>query len=196
MSPVEIGVAVCLLAIIGALCAIRWRLTIRHRKNHPAIQLEEETTAAIPADVYGDLELGLAANHVGSERQPSPAPTAASSAEGELDLQLLQFLSDEMPGGLSRQIDRYLAAFDSDRGGARTIFATSDRQQIHRLAHRLIAHAGAVHCIPLHTLATIMQSNAALLQPAELEQLMTEFDREFVILRKKLDALRASTEHA
>lgn len=194
MSPLEIGVALCLFAIIGMLCAIRWRMSIRRESNPPKRGLEEECTRTISTETRFFPQPGLSTKPVALNPQAPHGTAPASNADGELDLQLLRFLSDELPGGLSRQIDLYLAAFNSDRSRARTIFATRDRKEIHRLAHRFIAHAGAVHCIPLHTIATTLQSRSALLQSNEFDQLMSEFDREFVILTKKLDALRVSTE--
>ena len=121
---------------------------------------------------------------------PSAPPDEPSTS---VDLQLLRHLGDETAEGLSREIERFLNTFDADRKLAHSIAATGDRKQIHQIGHRLLGHSCAVHYEPLMELAEKLQSHAALLDSAELNEVLQEFDRRFDTLRKKLDALRAST---
>jgi hypothetical protein len=186
------GIAFACLVVIVVLYAIRRRLRTSPGDTLTDAREKSDTTSAAPAGL-ADPSVDFSDEAVGLKLESCAPLTTSSKAERELDLQLLRFLSEETSGGLSRQIDLYLSAFESDRCRARAIFATRDPRQIHRLAHRLIAHAAAVHCVPLHTLASTMQAESAQLRPREFEQLMTAFDREFAVLRKRLDALRGST---
>jgi len=128
----------------------------------------------------------------GVDANPTPCPKDAAMP-GEIDLTLLRHLSDDTTEGFHREIQRYLSAFELDLQEAHVIFADGERTQVHRIAHRLIAHSGAVHCEPLISLATTMQSEAANLPQEKLGALLRDFDREFALLRNKLDSLRAST---
>ena len=125
---------------------------------------------------------------------PSPAPPAL--APTDVDLQLLRQLGDATAGGLAREIERFVEAFDADRKLAHLIAANGDHKQIHQIGHRLLGHSCAVHYEPLIELAGKLQSQAALLDSTELDELMREFDRRFATLRNKLGALRASTARA
>ena len=113
-----------------------------------------------------------------------------------VDLQLLRHLGDETAEGLAREIERFVDAFDADRKLAHLIVATGDRKQIHLIGHRLLGHSCAVQYEPLRELAEKLQSHAALLDSAELNEVLQEFDRRFATLRNKLGALRASTARA
>jgi hypothetical protein len=129
-----------------------------------------------------------------------PEPTLARAGlkpeDHGLDLQLLRFLGDGSAKGLGQQIHIYLMAFDSDRRAAHCIFAEGDAKKIHGIAHRLVAHAGAVHFIPLLDLATTAQSDAAALTREQLDQLLRDIDREFIRLTNILDGIRVSIERA
>jgi HPt (histidine-containing phosphotransfer) domain-containing protein len=122
------------------------------------------------------------------------APETAGSPSAELDMRLLRELGDDTPDGLSREIERFLTSFDMDRQAAHATAASGDRKRLFQIAHRLLGHSSAVHHQVLMHLAEKIQSQAALLEPAELKQLLEDFDRGFASLRSKLDALRASIE--
>jgi hypothetical protein len=138
------------------------------------------------------IELG---NNVteSAELADSTSARSVTFTSDEIDLQLLRELGDDTPAGLNREIERYLAAFDADRQLARALVGSGDHKRIHQIGHRLLGHSGAVHYQPLMDLAGIIQSEAAVLDSAGLDRLLRDFDREFVALRNKLDALRAST---
>jgi hypothetical protein len=187
----------CLFTIAALLGFHRWR-TIRQQRrsrgesDEPALQRKQafdqkkSATDQAPSD---------------DRWPPSPSPPTVSSvetkpAEGGLDLQLLRFLSDGTAKGLGSQIELYLEALDSDRRAAHTIFAEGDPKKIHRIAHRLVAHAGTVQFMPLYALASAIQSEAAILTRKQLEQRLRDLDREFANLRNILNGFRASTEGA
>lgn len=185
----------CLLTIVLLLGFHRWR-SIR----------QQQQTAAGESNQRGlQLTQVIHPNHdfiEGSAESLRPGSRSNSSrtqekiADGGLDLQLLRFLSDGTAEGFVLQIDIYLKAFDADRQVAHVIFAKGDGKQIHRIAHRLVAHAGAVNFVPLVDLATTIQSAAAILTRKQLDQMVQEIDREFANLTNILDRLRASTARA
>jgi HPt (histidine-containing phosphotransfer) domain-containing protein len=169
-----------LLLVAGVFGVVRWR-----RRQRRKIRTGEQSTPRPGKATNSDSSITIAKPFLTSP--PSPADT-------ELDLQLLRYLSDGKAESLALQIQHYLAAFDSDRRLAHSIFAGGDRKQIHHIAHRLLAHAGAVKCEPLIELAATLQAEAAILDRKKLDELLQEFDREFADLRNKLESIRASTE--
>jgi hypothetical protein len=130
------------------------------------------------------------------EKSEIPLAAALTPAPADVDLQLLRQLGDETNKGLAREIERFLNAFDADRRLAHLVVANGDYKRVHQIGHRLLGHACAVHYEPLMELAEALQSQAALLDSAELNKLMQEFDRRFDTLRNKLAAPRASTARA
>jgi signal transduction histidine kinase/CheY-like chemotaxis protein/HPt (histidine-containing phosphotransfer) domain-containing protein len=113
--------------------------------------------------------------------------------QGEIDLEMLRFLGNETLEGLASQIDRFLASFDSDRLSARRILETGEREEIHRIAHRLLSHCSVVKYERLSRLAAELQRNAANATPDKLQGIFAEFEREFAAFRYKLESIRAST---
>ena len=116
------------------------------------------------------------------------APPAA-----EIDLEMLRFLGNETLEGLHSQIDRFLAAFDADRTNARAIVATGEREEIHRIAHRLLSHCSVVKYERLSRVALELQNSSASAHPDKLQQIFADFEREFAAFRCKLESIRAST---
>ncbi len=112
---------------------------------------------------------------------------------GEIDLEMLRFLGNETLEGLASQIDRFLASFDSDRLSARRILATGEREEIHRIAHRLLSHCSVVKYERLSKLASELQRSAANASPDKLQGIFSDFEREFESFRYKLESIRAST---
>jgi len=112
---------------------------------------------------------------------------------GEIDLEMLRFLGNETLEGLASQIDRFLASFDSDRVSARRILETGEREEIHRIAHRLLSHCSVVKYERLSKLASELQKSSATASPDKLQGIFAEFEREFATFRYKLESIRAST---
>jgi signal transduction histidine kinase/CheY-like chemotaxis protein/streptogramin lyase/HPt (histidine-containing phosphotransfer) domain-containing protein len=111
----------------------------------------------------------------------------------EIDLEMLRFLGNETLEGLNSQIDRFLAAFESDRDSARKIVATGEREEIHRIAHRLLSHCSVVKYERLSRTALELQNSAATAHPDKLQQIFDDFEREFAAFRCKLESIRSST---
>ncbi|HMD61299.1 MAG TPA: ATP-binding protein, partial [Opitutaceae bacterium] len=114
----------------------------------------------------------------------------------EIDLEMLRFLGNETLEGLNSQIERFLAAFEADRASARGIVATGERAEIHRIAHRLLSHCSVVKYERLSRVALDLQNSAASAHPDKLQELFSEFEREFEAFRCKLESIRASTAPA
>jgi signal transduction histidine kinase/DNA-binding NarL/FixJ family response regulator len=111
----------------------------------------------------------------------------------EIDLEMLRFLGNETLEGLDGQIDRFLAAFDSDRVNARQIVATGEAAEIHRIAHRLLSHCSVVKYERLSRAALELQNSATSAHPDKLQELFETFEREFTAFRYKLESIRSST---
>jgi CheY-like chemotaxis protein len=111
----------------------------------------------------------------------------------EIDLEMLRFLGNETLEGLNSQIERFLTTFESDRTIARGIVATGEREEIHRIAHRLLSHCSVVKYERLSRKALELQNSAATAHPDKLQQLFAEFEREFAAFRYKLESIRSST---
>jgi signal transduction histidine kinase/CheY-like chemotaxis protein/HPt (histidine-containing phosphotransfer) domain-containing protein len=112
---------------------------------------------------------------------------------GEIDLEMLRFLGNETLEGLASQIDRFLASFDGDRLSARRILETGEREEIHRIAHRLLSHCSVVKYERLSKLASELQRCSANASPDKLQAIFADFEREFATFRYKLESIRAST---
>src|SRR5208282_1150119 len=108
---------------------------------------------------------------------------------GEIDLEMLRFLGNETLEGLGSQIDRFLAAFDSDRINARRILADGEPKEIHRIAHRMLSHCSVVKYDRLSRLASELQGNADA-SPEKLQKLFAEFESEFAVFKCKLESIR------
>jgi hypothetical protein len=186
----------CLVAIALLLGVHRWRL-IRGKQREEASAVDKKPAlAGQPNDARYILSRDSPSTLSVELPDVSLQRAAPICGDRGLDLQLLRFLGDGTASGFRLQIDIYLKAFDSDRRLAHSIFAEGNARKIHGIAHRLVAHAGAVHFIPLVDLATTAQTNAATLNREQLDQLLREIDREFVNLTNILDAIRVSTERA
>lgn len=112
-----------------------------------------------------------------------------------MDLRLLWFMSDEKAEALPAEIERYIAAFETDLHSTHSAVSSHSAREIHRSAHRLIAHSAAINYEPLLHLATKLQSEASNLNADELDQLMSALDLRFAELKETLSAVRVSTEH-
>jgi signal transduction histidine kinase/CheY-like chemotaxis protein/HPt (histidine-containing phosphotransfer) domain-containing protein len=154
--------------------------------------LTPEKIAVALRDLRGTLR---SAASVEVSRAPVE-PASASSAYGQIDLQMLRFLADNTPEGLRGQITRYLASFEKDRQTASEAIQQGEAQAIHRIAHRLASHASMVRYEPLRELAAALESRAASSKREELNELLAAFDREFETFRKKLDSIHSSTGSA
>jgi signal transduction histidine kinase/CheY-like chemotaxis protein/HPt (histidine-containing phosphotransfer) domain-containing protein len=115
---------------------------------------------------------------------------------GEIDMEMLSFLGNETLEGLAAQIDRFLSSFETDRFNARRIVETGEREEIHRIAHRLLSHCSVVKYDRLTRLAAELQKSSVDASPEKLQQLFAEFEREFASFRYKLELIRASTGSA
>ena len=113
-----------------------------------------------------------------------------------IDLQLLWFMSDENAAALPAEIERYLGAFETDLRITPSAVSSRSSREIHRGAHRLVAHSAAINYEPLLHLATKLLSEAYTLSADQLDQLMSEVDLRFAELKKTLRAIRLSTERA
>jgi signal transduction histidine kinase/CheY-like chemotaxis protein/HPt (histidine-containing phosphotransfer) domain-containing protein len=114
-------------------------------------------------------------------------------APGEIDMEMLSFLGNETLEGLAIQIDRFLSSFETDRIQARRIVETGDRDEIHRIAHRLLSHCSVVKYERLTKLAAELQKRSADASPDKLQQIFEEFEREYASFKYKLESIRAST---
>jgi signal transduction histidine kinase/CheY-like chemotaxis protein/HPt (histidine-containing phosphotransfer) domain-containing protein len=115
---------------------------------------------------------------------------------GEIDLEMLSFLGNETLEGLAGQIERFLSSFDTDRVNARRIVETGEREEIYRIAHRLLSHCSVVKYDRLTRLASELQKSSAEASHDRLRQIFAEFEREFASFRYKLESIRASTGSA
>jgi signal transduction histidine kinase/CheY-like chemotaxis protein/HPt (histidine-containing phosphotransfer) domain-containing protein len=111
----------------------------------------------------------------------------------EIDMEMLNFLGNETLEGLSSQIERFLASFEADRANASRIIDSGEREEIHRIAHRLLSHCSVVKYQRLTKLASELQRSSADASPKRLRQLFDEFEREFASFRYKLESIRVST---
>ncbi len=117
-------------------------------------------------------------------------------APGEIDLEMLTFLGTETLEGLSGQIDRFLASFDSDRGAARRIIDSGEPSEIHRIAHRLLSHCSVVKYERLGSIARDIQIASGTATRSELQGMFARFETEFAAFKCKLESIRASTVSA
>jgi signal transduction histidine kinase/DNA-binding response OmpR family regulator len=115
---------------------------------------------------------------------------------GEIDMEMLSFLGNETLEGLSIQIDRFLASFETDRVSARRILETGERVEIHRIAHRLLSHCSVVKYDRLTRLAAELQKSSTDASQDKLQEIFADFEREFASFRYKLESIRASTGSA
>jgi signal transduction histidine kinase/CheY-like chemotaxis protein/HPt (histidine-containing phosphotransfer) domain-containing protein len=115
---------------------------------------------------------------------------------GEIDMEMLRFLGNETLEGVAAQIDRFLSSFETDRVSARRIVETGEREEIHRIAHRLLSHCSVVKYERLTKLAAELQKCSVDASHQKLQQLFAEFEREFAEFRYKLESIRASTGSA
>lgn len=135
-------------------------------------------------------------------QRPTPRPVSLGQASSRLpvlkgiDLQLLWFMSDENAAALPAQIERYIAAFEGELQLTHAAVLSRAPREIHRSAHRLVAHSAATNYKPLHQLATKLQSEAATLNADQLDRLMSDVELRFAELKKTLRAIRLSTERA
>jgi CheY-like chemotaxis protein/HPt (histidine-containing phosphotransfer) domain-containing protein len=125
------------------------------------------------------------------EVRSSPVPVFEPPKE--IDLEMLRFLGNETLEGMAIQIDRFLAAFEADRVNARNIVATGEADEIHRIAHRLLSHCSVVKYEKLSHLAREIQKGAGNLDPDKIQELFSDFEREFADFKYKLESIRAST---
>jgi CheY-like chemotaxis protein/HPt (histidine-containing phosphotransfer) domain-containing protein len=139
-------------------------------------------------------DLGGSLRASGSVEVALPASTQVPSSG--IDLEMLAFLASESPEGLPGQIERFLASFDTDRLSARAIVESGDREQIHRIAHRLLSHCSVVKYEALSRIALEIQRTAATASHARLVSLFGQFEAEFGNFRYKLESIRASTAPA
>jgi signal transduction histidine kinase/DNA-binding response OmpR family regulator/ligand-binding sensor domain-containing protein len=115
---------------------------------------------------------------------------------GEIDMEMLSFLGNETLEGLSSQIDRFLSSFETDRVNARRIVDGGEREEIYRIAHRLLSHCSVVKYERLTKLASELQKKSVDASPEKLQQIFAEFEKEFASFRYKLESIRASTVSA
>jgi len=115
---------------------------------------------------------------------------------GEIDMEMLSFLGNETLEGLAIQIERFLSSFDTDRVNARRIVESGQREEIHRIAHRLLSHCSVVKYDRLTSLAAELQKSSAEASPEKLQQIFAAFESEFSSFRYKLESIRASTGSA
>jgi HPt (histidine-containing phosphotransfer) domain-containing protein len=122
--------------------------------------------------------------------RPSSSPPILDG----VDLRLLWFMSDENAEALPAEIERYIAAFEGDLQLTHAAVLSRSSRDIHRGAHRLVAHSAAINYEPLHQLATKLQSDASSLEADQLDRLIAEFDLRFGELKKTLRSIQFSTE--
>jgi signal transduction histidine kinase/CheY-like chemotaxis protein/HPt (histidine-containing phosphotransfer) domain-containing protein len=115
---------------------------------------------------------------------------------GEIDMEMLSFLGNETLEGLSSQIDRFLTSFETDRMNARRIVDSGEREEIYRIAHRLLSHCSVVKYERLTKLASELQKRSVDASPEKLKQIFADFEKEFADFRYKLESIRASTVSA
>ena len=112
---------------------------------------------------------------------------------GEIDMEMLTFLGNETLEGLSGQIARFLASFDSDRASARRVIESGEPAEIHKVAHRLLSHCSVVKYERLGSIAREIQNSSGTASRADLQKKFAEFEAEFAAFRCKLESIRAST---
>jgi hypothetical protein len=173
---------ILLVVVVGVGVAVKHWLLARRRSLTFAKQIAECRAA-------------MSTVALGAEQKTSSYSEPVSIPSIDPDVRLLRHLSDGTAEGFSDQVQLYLTAFNADRLLAHSILESGDRKKMHRIAHHLVAHAGAVNAVVLIELATTLQAEAAFLPPREMSLLLQKIDREFFELRNKLESLRAWTEH-
>jgi CheY-like chemotaxis protein/HPt (histidine-containing phosphotransfer) domain-containing protein len=110
---------------------------------------------------------------------------------GEIDMEMLRFLGNETLEGLGSQIDRFLAAFETDRQAARKIVAAGEPAEIHRIAHRMLSHCSVVKYERLSQVVRELQ-NSSEGTPEKIQKLFADFESEYTVFRYKLESIRSS----
>ena len=127
--------------------------------------------------------------------KPFP-PQPACPTHPELDLKLLWFLGDQTVNGFRRHVELFLAAFAGDVRSAHSIIKAGEDREIHRIAHRLLAHAKAVKCEPLTQLAEALHAEPLALDAVRRATILAELDRAFDQLRSTFGSIQTSTTPA
>ena len=71
--------------------------------------------------------------------------------------------------------------------------SSGNREEIHRIAHRLLSHCSVVKYERLSRLAAELQRRSADATQEQMSALFAAFEAEFLTLRYKLESIRAST---
>ncbi|MEO7597693.1 MAG: ATP-binding protein [Opitutus sp.] len=195
--------------LVGTKVAARFRA--RERSDHPTIIIattaysaDRNRDACLAAGMNAFIAKPLTPEKISRElrrlgltirlREKPPIRETSPGVRGsDLDLQILQFLSDGTAEGLNVQIARYQSSFEADITSAHLISRGDDGGKIALIAHRLISHAAAIKCAPIVELAEKLQRHAHVLSPPERKQLLCAIEREFAVLKGKLGAIPIST---
>ena len=104
---------------------------------------------------------------------PSANPAAAS-----FDLSLLQYLSDGTPGGLERQVDRFVEALDLAAADLEAALQGADGNVVADAAHRVLSHGRMIGAAALVTAAGDLEAAARAANHAESQSLARDVKRE------------------
>lgn len=103
-----------------------------------------------------------------------------------LNLRMLNYLADNQPDGLKREIKRYLESLTTTHGEILEALLTRNRPALSKAAHRMLSHARMVEASTLVTIAEELESEADYAETRRLGELGDELSAAITALRKTL----------
>ncbi len=103
-----------------------------------------------------------------------------------LNLRMLNYLADNQPDGLKREIKRYLDSLTATHGEILEALLTRNRPALSKAAHRMLSHARMVEATTLTTITEELETEADYAENRRLEELGDELSAAITELRKML----------
>jgi len=103
-----------------------------------------------------------------------------------LNLRMLNYLADNQPDGLKREIKRYLDSLTATHGEILEALLTRNRSALSKAAHRMLSHARMVEASTLITITEELETEADYAETRRLEELGDELSSAITELRKML----------
>lgn len=160
---------------------------VRARESGPARPLLIATTAyAAIDDRNACMEAGMDAflgkpitpdklrttlSQVPATALPAQPMNLPAETNRIINLQMLTYLAGDTPGGLQREIKRFLEALLASHQAVIDALLTRNRPLLGRAAHHLLSHARMVEAADLAALAEELEFNADFLDETSLDQL-------------------------
>ena len=103
-----------------------------------------------------------------------------------LNLRMLNYLADNQPDGLKREIKRYLDSLTATHGEILEALLTRNRPALGKASHRMLSHARMVEATTLTTITEELEIEADYAESRRLEELGDELSAAITDLRKML----------